>query len=117
VAESIFRIWSARGHAVVMPPAAIDVRNATELRRLLAAAARDHPVVLLDLSETVVFDCSGLGVLLGGLHDARIEGWELRLVVGCPAPLRTVVLTVLSNFCTLFRTVPEALAARPGGVP
>lgn len=111
MAESFFWVWSVGGRAVVALPHEVDMQNAAELRRILAAVSINHEVVLIDLSQTSLCDCTGLGVLLGGLHDARVSGRELRLVVGCPALLRTSTLAGLAGLFSIYRTVAEALAS------
>jgi len=117
MAESIFRVWMSSRHAIVRLPARIGVDNASELRRILTAVTGLYPVILVDLSETGFLDCAALGGLLEGLHRASAADRELRLVVGCPAQLRTLTLAGLSSFFRVYRSVAEALAvpqARPG---
>lgn len=119
MAESIFRVWSIDGHAVVATPPWIDARNPGELRRILLAVTSEHAVTLVDLSETSFLGCEGVGALAGGRQDARAAGRDLQLVVGCPARLRTSTLAGLTALFSVYRTVTNPLGRprrlRPGG--
>jgi anti-anti-sigma factor len=57
----------------------IDLSVASRLGTRLEELRRSRRRVRLDLSALEFLDCSGVGVILGALADARAEGWALEV--------------------------------------
>lgn len=111
-----FLVRSAEGVAVVTPPAEIDLANAGALREALAAAGRDHVVVVVDLAANEFCDSTGISALVMARKQARAAGGEVRLVLGSPAVRRVFKVTGVDQMFRIFDSLPEAVAAAPASV-
>lgn len=112
VPDQVFRVWSLGGLPVVTPPSEVDVGNAEQFGAALAAAARDHATVVVDMASTEFCDSSGLSALAAAVGRAQAAGGELRLVVGSPSVRKVLAVTGMDSVCALFDRLPEAIAAR-----
>ncbi|MEU5694820.1 STAS domain-containing protein [Actinosynnema sp. NPDC020468] len=89
------------------------VVDAATTSRLVAGLA--HPIatgvrlLVVDLSEVSVFGSAGVSALMSVRAMARVDGCRLRLACCPPTVARVVALAALRPF----RSVAEALAARP----
>jgi anti-sigma B factor antagonist len=71
----------------------VDVATAPELADYVAAAlARDPVSLVLDLTDTTLFDCSGIAVVVG---VAKHLSDRSRLVLRRPRPFIRTVLAIL----------------------
>jgi anti-sigma B factor antagonist len=98
--------------AVVTPPAEIDIVHAASFRAALARAAAAHPTVVVDLTQTVFCDSTGLRLLLQAADRAARDGGELRLVLAGPQLLRIFAVTGFDQLFPIFATLAQALAGR-----
>jgi anti-anti-sigma factor len=109
-----FPATTISGMPVVRGPAEIDIANAGLLRAaLLAAAARGHATIVVDLSETAFCDTAGLQVLVLGHRRAVAEGGGLRLVARTATLRRLLHLTGVDQVIPNFGTLDEALSELP----
>ena len=111
-----FLVRSVEGVAVVTPPAEIDLANAGALREALAAAGRDHVVVVVDLAANEFCDSTGISALVMARKQARAAGGEVRLVLGSPAVRRVFKVTGVDQMFRIFDSLPDAVAAAPASV-
>jgi len=90
----------------------IDEASATQLRQELEAAIdQQRDKVVVDLSEVVFMDCSGIGELVQAL---RRTGWEPGSIclTGPTEPVRRVLeLTRVGTVCPIFESLEQAVAA------
>jgi anti-sigma B factor antagonist len=57
----------------------LDLSATDRLRARLAELHRSGRRVRLDLSALEFIDCSGMGIIVGALADARADGWALEV--------------------------------------
>lgn len=87
----------------------LDVHTAADVRLALAAAvAAGVGELVLDLSEVVVVDATGLGVLVGAHRDAGRAGRVLVLRDIAPAVARMLLLTRLDRVLKIRRSAAVA---------
>lgn len=77
--------------------------------RLTEAIEDDPPAVVLDLSEVMFIDSTGLSVLLNGLRQVTRNEGRLALVVTNPTVLRLFEITRLDTTFDIQGTRAEAL--------
>jgi anti-sigma B factor antagonist len=116
VSETGFPVTERRGQTVVATPDEIDLRNADSLRAaLLAAAASNQPVTVVDMSGTEFCDSSGLNVLVRAQKQADADGRQLRLVVRAAALQRILAVSGTGRLFQIFDSLDQAVeAALPG---
>jgi anti-sigma B factor antagonist len=113
VSETSFPVAERRGQAVVTTPDEIDLRNADSLRAaLIAAAATNQPVVIVDMSGTEFCDSSGLNALVRAKKQADVDGRQLHLVVRGAALTRILAVSGMGSLFQIFDSLDEA--APPG---
>jgi|ERR1700685_4142051 anti-sigma B factor antagonist len=113
--EERTRVGVLDGLAVVTPPTELDIAHASTFRAALADAAAGHATVVVDMSQTVFCDSTGLRLLLQASDRAVRDGGELRLVLAGPQLLRIFSVTGFDQLFPVFATLPEALAGRGQG--
>ena len=108
--ETSFPVQVIEGVPVVTAPEEIDLANAAALRAaLLEAAGPEHPLVVVDMSQTRFCDSTGLNVLVVVDRLARARGGEVRLVVTSESVIRIVKLTGVDRFIPIYASLEEAL--------
>ena len=100
---------------VVTAPEEIDITTAYRLRAALAAAARGHATVIVDMTRTHTCDTAGLHVLVRAHRRALAQGGELWLVIPSPDVRRLFVITGLDRVIRQFASLSEALAQTQAG--
>jgi anti-sigma B factor antagonist len=106
------------GVPVVAAPEQIDITNAPALRlALLAAAARGHGTLVVDLTRTLFCDSAGLHALVAAHIRALAEGGKLRLAVPAAGVLRVFEISGLYRVIPSFRSLEQALADRSATGP
>jgi len=105
-----------RGMPVVSLKGRLDVGSAPafryEVRELMKTGVT---TVVLDLTDLVSIDSSGLGAVIGGLRLARQVGGDLRIAVANRQVRQTLKLTSLDRVLKPYDSVAEALADSPPG--
>ena len=92
----------------------LDLASAPDLREQLLGLLRPGTSrLVLDLSRVSFCDASGLAVLVGASHRARMLGGFLRLAAVSPATDRVLHLTGLDRHLSIYPTVHAATTA-PG---
>ncbi len=110
--DDTFPVEVVGGVPVVTAPEEIDVTNAGMLRSaLLTAAANGHGTLVVDMTQTLFCDSSGLHTLIAAHKRAEAEGHEVRLVIPGTAVLRVFALTGMDRVIPNFASLAEALAA------
>ena len=94
---------------VVTAPEEIDITTAYRLRADLAAAAREHATVIVDMTRTQTCDTAGLHVLVRAHRRALAQGGELWLVISGPEVRRLFAITGLDRVIRHFASLDEAL--------
>ena len=69
----------------------LDVAVVDRLKQRLDSLARPGETVVLDLSELSFIDSAGLNVIVTAFHQAKRDGWELRVDPNLSAPVLRVV--------------------------
>jgi anti-sigma B factor antagonist len=106
-----FRIEPRAGGAVLVRPVGrLDLATATALRTGLAALARSHRLLVVDLAGVSFLDVAGLEALIAGRRAARRAGGDLRLARPPTQPRLVLELTGLNRVLPPYASVARALA-------
>ncbi len=107
----LVRSEPVEGAVVLAATGRLNLSTAGHLRRVVGDAVDEGRTrVVVDLSEVVFIDSSGLGALVGGLKSARQAGGDLR-IAGAGEQVRTVLgLTNLDRVLRPHASVEDALA-------
>lgn len=110
-------VSSQAGYIVATISGDLDIACVPALREQFHGVMGPHASrIIIDLSGVTFCDASGLGMLVGVGHRARLLGGVLRLAAPAP-PVATVLrLTGLDLRFQIFPTVPAAIgaSAHPG---
>ena len=99
--------------AVLEPVGELDIQTTGKLREALRDCARDgHTDVVVDLGAVTFMDSSGLGVLVGGLKNARAHHGSLGLVRPSPSVLKILTITGLTKVFEVHDSLDALLASR-----
>ena len=94
----------------------LDLASAPGLREQLLGLLRPGASrLVLDLSGVSFCDASGLAVLVGASHRARVLGGFLRLAAVSPPAARVLHITGLHRHLSLYPTVHAATVAPSHG--
>ncbi|WP_327350537.1 STAS domain-containing protein [Streptomyces sp. NBC_01304] len=108
------RTYRHLGHTVLELHGEIDIAAVLEIRPHLAAAtAAPRPLIVIDLTPAVFFDCAGVGLLCCARQRIHDRGGTLVLV--CPHQFTLRILRAVRLY-RVFHPVPtlgEALAEPP----
>lgn len=117
-------VRSKDGYTVVTISGELGIASAPVLREQLFGLLRPGASrIVIDLSEVIFCDASGLAVLVGASRRAGLLGGVLRLAAPAPLVATVLRLTGLHSRFEIFATVPEAIGApdhpgvRDAGVP
>jgi anti-anti-sigma factor len=103
-----------RGHVIATLGGELDIASAPALREQLRGLLRPAASrLVINLSAVHYADASGLAVLLGTAHRARMLGGFLRLVAPVPAVARVLRLTGLHRQLDTYPTVQAAITEPP----
>ncbi len=90
----------------------IDLHSAPQLRAaLLKTGEGVAPRWIIDLSEVIFIDSTGIGVLVGALKRAREAGGEVHFCGAATRVKRVFEITGLSRVLPLFDTRDAAISA------
>jgi anti-sigma B factor antagonist len=102
--------------AVVEVSGWIEIGSAPQLRDTLISVIDDgHVHLVIDLSEVVFLDSTGLGVLIGLLHRLRSRDGSLALAGASDRVYKVFHTTQLTKVLTITDTVADAIAAVNSG--
>ena len=94
----------------------LDLASAPDLREQLLGLLRPGAGrLVLDLSRVTFCDASGLAVLVGASHRARVLGGFLRLAAVSPPTARVLHITGLHRHLSIYPTVHAATVAPSDG--
>lgn len=103
--EKLLRYSSHLDYWVVHLPHQLNIYNSAEIRKaILGLTDQQHPL-LIDLSDLVELDSSGLAILIESLVAAKIAGVKLSIIGAFGAPLKMLQLTHLDKVFTLFERI------------
>ena len=92
-------------------PAEVDVSNAEQIRRDLAAVvAQDASLVIADMSTTTFCDSAGVTALVRAARQAGASGAVLRLAASAPAVTRVLGITGVDRLIDIYPSVAAAMA-------
>ena len=101
------------GRTIVRLRGALDIDAAPALReRLNDVLHRGAELVVLDLSQVLSCDTSGLAVLIGAQRRARMLGLTMLLAAPTAAVAKLLCSTGLDRSFTIYQDLASALAAK-----
>ena len=106
-----FRVDAAHDCAVVAAHGEIDLESAVGFDQAVHIAFRSSPHVIIDLSQVIFIDSSGLGVLFSARRDAMALKGSVSLVQPPSAVHKILIGTQLQQSFRVFSTLEEALQA------
>jgi anti-sigma B factor antagonist len=108
------RAASPSGPTIVRLCGALDIDGAPALReRLIGVLHRGAGLLVLDLSQVLSCDASGLAVLMGTQRRARLLGIMMRLAAPSLPVTRVLRSTGLDRSFTIFPDLCGALRSEP----
>jgi anti-sigma B factor antagonist len=110
-----FSIRTLDGLSVVTAPAEITIQNAGELREALAAASRDHAIIVADMTQNDFCDSSGISELVTAQKRAWEAAGEVRLVMSGAVVRRIFKVTGVDGIFRIFGSLEDAVAAEAAG--
>lgn len=106
-----FTVEHSPGYTVLVGAGRLNMVGAPKLREAVAEVVNSGSNrVVLDLSEVVFMDSSGLGALIGCLKVARQAGGDLRIANVGQQVRMVLELTSMNRVLTPYDTVEEAFA-------
>ena len=106
-----FRVHLASGCAVVAAHGDIDLETAVGFDRAVHVGLRSSACLVIDLSQVIFIDSSGLGVLVRARRDATSLGGSVTLVQPPPVVQKILVGTQLQQSFTVFDALEDAIEA------
>jgi anti-sigma B factor antagonist len=98
------------GWSVLAVSGEIDIATAPSLReRLHGLLAEERVRLIVDLDDVGFLDSTALGVLVGALKRARMDGGEVRIASTQPRVRKVFEITRLDSAFDLFDSVEEAV--------
>jgi anti-sigma B factor antagonist len=101
------------GYVIAALRGELDIASAPALRKQLRSLLRAASQLIIDLSAVEHADASGLAVLVGSGHRAKLLGGSLRLAAPSPEVARVLSATGINQHLDIFPTVRAAIAGRP----
>ena len=102
------------GYAIAALSGDLGIASAPALREQLRSLLRAASHLIIDLSAVEHADASGLAVLVGSGHRARLLGGSLRLAAPSPEVARVLSATGMNQHLDVFPTVRAAITGQPG---
>jgi anti-anti-sigma factor len=101
------------GYAIAALTGDLGIASAATLREQLRSLLRAASQLIIDLSAVEHADASGLAVLVGSGHRARLLGGSLRLAAPSPEVVRVLSATGMNQHLDIFPTVRAAITGQP----
>ena len=102
------------GYAIAALSGDLGIASGPALREQLRSLLRAASQLIIDLSAVEHADASGLAVLVGSGHRARLLGGSLRLAAPSPEVARVLSATGMNQHLDVFPTVRAAITGQPG---
>ncbi len=102
------------GYAIAALTGDLGIASAPALREQLRSLLRAASQLIIDLSAVEHADASGLAVLVGSGHRARLLGGSLRLAAPSPQVARVLSAAGINQHLDIFPTVRTAITGQPG---
>lgn len=100
------------GYAIAALTGDLGIASAPALREQLRSLLRAASQLIIDLSAVEHVDASGLAVLVGSGHRARLLGGSLRLAAPSPEVARVLSATGINQHLDIFPTVRAAITGQ-----
>ena len=104
------------GYTVVALHGELDVGNAADWVRTLAAHACSGARIIVDLAELTFIDCGSLREVVSVRAQALRAGGDLALAGPQPIVLRLLVLTDMISRCPVFTSVHDVVKGGPAAL-
>ncbi len=101
------------GYAIAALSGDLGIASASALREQLRSLLRAASQLIIDLSAVERADASGLAVLVGSGHRARLLGGSLRLAAPSPEVARVLSAAGINQHLDIFPTVQAAITGQP----
>jgi anti-anti-sigma factor len=101
------------GYAIAALSGDLGIASAPALREQLRSLLRAASQLIIDLSAVEHADASGLAVLVGSGHRARLLGGSLRLAAPSPEVARVLSATGMNQHFDIYPTVRAAIIGQP----
>jgi anti-anti-sigma factor len=101
------------GYVIAALRGELGIASAPALREQLRSLLRAASQLIIDLSAVEHADVSGLAVLVGSGHRARLLGGSLRLAAPSPEVARVLSATGINQHLDIFPTVRAAITGQP----
>jgi anti-sigma B factor antagonist len=105
------------GYAIAALTGDLGIASAPALREQLRSLLRAASQLIIDLSAVEHADASGLAVLVGSGHRARLLGGSLRLAAPSPEVARVLSATGIHQHLDIFPTVRAAITTGQPRLP
>src|SRR6266566_1791295 len=102
------------GYVIAALSGDLGIASAPALREQLRSLLRAASQLIIDLSAVEHADASGLAVLVGSGHRARLLGGSLRLAAPSLEVARVLSATGINQHLDIFPTVGAAITGQPG---
>ena len=102
------------GYVIAALSGDLGIASASALREQILNLLRAASHLIIDLSAVEHADASGLAVLVGSGHRARLLGGSLRLAAPSPEVARVLSATGMNQHLDIFPTVRAAITGQPG---
>ena len=101
------------GYVIAALSGELGIASAPALREQLRSLLRAASQLIIDLSAVEHADASGLAVLVGSGHRARLLGGSLRLAAPSPEVARVLSATGMNRHLDIFPTIRTAINGPP----
>jgi anti-sigma B factor antagonist len=101
------------GYVIAALSGDLGIASAPALREQLISLLRAASQLIIDLSAVERADASGLAVLVGSGHRARLLGGSLRLAAPSPEVARVLSAAGINQHLDIFPTVRAAITGQP----
>ena len=102
------------GYVIAALSGELGIASASALREQLRSLLRAASQLIIDPSAVERADASGLAVLVGSGHRARLLGGSLRLAAPSPEVARVLSAAGINQHLDVFPTVRAAITGQPG---
>jgi anti-sigma B factor antagonist len=103
-------IKGAQGIPIVEVEGEVDLSTSPELKQVIYDIIESgRNTIVLDLSNVLFMDSTGLGILVAALKKARMQGGTVKLICSNPMILKTFRITGLDKVFLIYDNLRECL--------